>query len=390
MSQHFDALTLVPRHISKFINKGKKAHQNGTSAASIKLAMDKPIGMAGTVGSDKDYNLYPDNQNKALVEALAQWQSLSTEQIFLGNGSDEVLDMLVRIFCMPGKDHAITFAPNAPRYEHFCAINGVHLHEVQLTADFQVPLYKTKTSYTEHTKMLFVSNPNPITGVALRNFDIVDILDSFEGIVVVDESLVEYSGEGSLVEFLHQYPKMVIVQSFSQAFGMAGLRLGVAYAHPSIIRILNAIRAPHNINVVAQTVALKAIENAHQRTSFITDTIRERERMRDALYQFKFVDEVEESQANFLLVRTSFPDDLVKLLAEEGVSVANVSNMPGCTGGVRINIGTAAQNEHLLRALREITVKISPARRFLRALSSTLKKASAFLGFFKKFMGGAS
>lgn len=388
MTGNFDALNLVPRHISKHFHRQKKAAE--VARQSDQLRLDQPISLWGTIGCETDYNHYPDAASQDLRKALAALQSVETRQIFLGNGSDEVLDLLVRAFCMPGKDHAIAFAPAAARFEHVCAINGVHLHELPLTSEFQLPIYKAKTSFTDQTKVLFISNPNPITGVPVRNFDIVDVLDAFEGIVVIDESLIEYSEEGGMLEHLHQYPNMVVVQSFSHAWGMAGLRLGVAYGHPSVIAILESLRMPHNINSAAQSVALRAIECAHERASVITETIHERERLRTALLQFKFIDEVEYSQANILLVRSGAPELLLKYLAEENIVVADVSGLQGCAGCVRITVGTSSQNDQLIRALNEMAVKMSPMRRLMKAVNTTLKKAGVFLGFFKKmFSGGA-
>lgn len=383
---NFNALNLVPRHISKYVHRRKLSEQYAQERDAL-LRLDLLNGQFGTVGSETDHSAYPQAYARELRRSLAVFQSLDLERVFVSNGSDEALDLLLRGFCMPGKDHALTFVPCAERFQRLCGANGVHLHELNLTADFQLPIYKAKTSLTEQTKVVLIANPNPINGTPIRNFDIVDILDAFEGLVVLDESLIEFSAEGSMLEHLHQYPNLVIVQSFSHAWGMAGLRLGAVYAHPSVIEVLDALASPYAVNAVAQSVALRAIECAHERASIITDTVNERERLREALLRFKFIDEVEYSQANCLMVKTAAPELLVKYLREERIAALDVSGLPACAGGVRLTVGKREQNDRLLHALSEMAVKLSPMRRFLRAVNKGLRQAGVFLGFFKKLFG---
>ncbi len=235
--------------------------------------------------------------------------------------------------------------------------------------------------------MLFLSNPNHFSGISLRGLDMVDIIADFNGIVVVDESFIGYEPENSLLEYLDSYPNLIIVQSFSNVWGMAGLRLGVLFASPQIVELLNKVKAPYSVNSVAQEVAVKALHLPEIKDRILAETIAERERLKDALLELKFVQEVFNSDTNFLLVRVEKPEQLLEYLDDERIYVCDASSQQNCHGCLRITVGNPDQNQRLLKSLQEMPSKTAPARMFFKKLGQTLQKASVFLGFFKKIVG---
>ena len=389
MAEEFDAVKLVPRHINKLITQSQQKpilqHQHNAN----NITLDQPISHIGSVGSSEDYHLYPDSLSMELRKALAKHHTIDADKIFVGNGADEIIDLVIRAFAAPCRDQAITFAPTSPKFLHFASLNGITVNEVPLSSVSKLPIYQAKTAISSQTKILYISNPNPITGVALRNIDIVDILDAFEGIVIVDESGIDYADEASLLSIQESYPNLVIVQTFSQAWGLAGLRLGVAYGHPSVISILNTIKPPFNVNIVAQQAGIRALEVAHEKASAVSDTRLERERVREVLEGIGWIHEVIPSDSNFLLVKVQNPTKVATYLAEEGIHVLDVSQYNHCPDAVRITIGTTAQNDKLMMLMHQLPSKTSATRRFLKGLSRTIRKAGVFMGFFKKIIGGA-
>jgi histidinol-phosphate aminotransferase len=386
MATQFDLHNFLPRHIRKLLH-AKTATSSKHSGAFNVLALDKNESAWGTVGTDSDYSKYPDSEATLLRKELSEYLKISSDKIMLGNGSDELIDLIMRVFTQNGKDHVLAFSPYAARVKHFAALNGLVVDEMHLNTAFQLSIFQVRNHINEHTKIMYISNPNPFSGICLRGMDMVDIIGDFNGIVIVDESCIGYQPENSLIEYIESYPNLVIVQSFSNVWGMAGLRLGVLFASPQIVEVLNKVRAPFNVNSMAQEIAVKALHIAEQKDRIVNETILERERLKDELLQLKFVQEVFNSDANYLLVRVDKPDHLIEYLDDERIYVYNATAYHNCSNCVRITVGSVEQNQRLLKTLREMSAKTAPARMFLKKLGQTLQRASVFLGFFKKIVG---
>lgn len=392
MNASFDLQRVLPKHIKRLVANHKPVEQwanNGTTP----LYLDKNESRFGTIGSDEAYHLYPDSHAVTLKKELAEYQSITAEEIFLGNGSDEVIDVLFRSFCTPGKDRVLFFTPTECRLKRLAALNNITTDEVALTNFFQLPNYQAGEVIREETKIVFVNNPNPISGICVDKYNVLDligmldVLESFNGIVVIDESYIDYAQDESLLECIKNYENLVIVQSFSRAWGLAGLRLGTAYAHPELIKVLDAVRPTYNVNIVAQEAAIKALRVPDNKERVVANTIKERDRMVDALSQLKFVESVRPSDANFLLVETEKSELVLDYLKKEHIVVYDASKLSNCENCIRITVGQPKDNDTILQALALLPKKTSPTRVFLKKVSNSLRKASMFLGFFKKILG---
>lgn len=386
MPSEFKLYELLPRHTRKILN----AKHKGTKIPHFDekvLGLDKKESAWGSVGTDEDYHLYPDPKAESLRAELAEHFRVDAPKILVGNGTDALLDLIMRTFCTSGKDHILGFAPHSADLKHFACLNSLILEEVNLNSLFQMSIFKVRSQINEHTKILFMSNPNPISGVSLRGIDMVDLIEDFDGLVVVDESDIEYMPENSLLEYLDTYPNLIILRSFSNAWGLAGLRLGVAFASAEITRVLHLVKPPFSVNSVAQTAGIKAIRVADQKDRYVAETVVERNRLKEKLQKLKFVEEVYASDANFLLLRVEKAEQLEEYLRDEKIAVLNVSHLHNCQNCLRITVGLPEDNQRLLKALREMPSKTAPARIFLKKLGKSLQKASVFMGFFKKIIG---
>ena len=387
MAREFDLPNILPRHIRKLLHNKNGVCDVPEFHTEKELGLDKNESRWGTIGVDDNYSQFPDCKSAALVQELAEHHKVNSNNIIVGNGSDELFDLLIRVFGNPGKDHVLTFSPYEPRLKHIAGLNGITLEEMPLNSLFQMSIFQVRSHYNEHTKILFLSNPNPISGVSLRGIDMIDLIEDFEGLVVLDESYIDYSPENSLLEYLETYPNLVIVQSFDYAWGMAGLRLGIAFASPQIIEVLHKIKLPFSVNTVAQAVAVKGLRVPEQKERVTNEVKIERDYLKEALQKLSFVEEVHSSDANFLLVRVEKPEQLLEYLRDERIYVTDVSQLHNCQGSLRISIGLPEENQRLLKSLREMPSKTSPTRVFFKKLGKTLQKASMFLGFFKKIIG---
>ncbi len=387
MPREFDPYQLLPRHVRKLLN-----NKNGMTSlpeyhSGKVTALDKNESPWGTVGIDADYHRFPDAQAQLLRQELAEYYKVAPPKIALGNGADELIDLLLRGFCTSGKDHILALSPHEPRLKQMSLLNGLVIEELALNAFFQMSIFQARNHFTEQTKILYMANPNPVSGVLLRGIDMVDLIEDFQGIVIIDETYIEYAENDSLLEYLDTYPNLVIIRSFDHAWGMAGLRLGLAFASEQIVEILNKIRPPFNINTVAQEVAVKALRVPEQKDRIVAEVVQERHKLKEALRQLKFVEEVYDSEANFLLIRVEKPEQVLQYLKEERLIACDVSHLHLCQGCLRLGIGLPEQNQQLLKSLRELPSKTAPARVFFRKLGQSLQKASMFLGFFKKIIG---
>ncbi len=297
-------------------------------------------------------NRYPDPLQQAVKERLAALKGVPPAQIFLGNGSDEAIDLLIRIFCEPRRDHIVTLPPTYGMYQVSADIADVAVREVPLGRDFQPQVEAVLDAADDHSKLLFVCSPNNPTGNAIDRAAIRRLAAGFPGIVVVDEAYIDFSSRPGCLDLLPEFPNLVVMQTFSKAWGMAGIRLGMAFASETIIGLFNKVKPPYNVNELTQRAALEALAQEKERTALIREILAERARLERRLPAFAFVERVFPSDANFLLVRVAAPDELYRYLVDRGIIVRNRSRVLLCEGSLRITVGTPAENEQLLTALQ--------------------------------------
>lgn len=299
-------------------------------------------------------NRYPDPMQLELKEKISKIKFISPENIFLGNGSDEAIDILFRAFCEPEKDNVIVCPPTYGMYEVSANINNVEINKVPLIAKtFQLDTEAVLKSITQNTKLIFICCPNNPTGNGVKWLAIKQILDNFKGIVVIDEAYIDFAGYRSLIPELANYPNMVILQTFSKAWGLAGLRLGMAFASEEIIEIFNKIKPPYNINTVSQKLAVNILNNSDQINSSIIEIISERNKLSEALSKLPFISNVYPSEANFLLVKTTNANSIYDHLVNNKIIVRRRNTITLCEDCLRITIGTKEENEILLNTLKE-------------------------------------
>lgn len=302
------------------------------------------------------YNRYPDPHQHKLKSRIATIKGVDPKQIFLGNGSDECIDLLLRMVCQPGKDALLNLPPTYGMYEVSANLNEVHIDTVQLTADFQIPVKQVLASIKPETKLIFICSPNNPTGNNIEPESIETILKNFDGLVVLDEAYIDFADTPSWTTRLDDYPNLVVLQTFSKAWGMAGLRLGMAFASVEIIELLDKIKPPYNINQATQELAQNALGNDEQLKYMIEETVQERELLEKALPALAAVEKVYPSDANFLLVKVTDAEALYKHLLNDGIVVRNRSNLPGCENCLRISVGTLEENQLLLQSIAEFNV----------------------------------
>lgn len=303
---------------------------------------------------DKNYNRYPDPLQLKLKQKISSIKGIPAQHIFLGNGSDEPIDLLFRIFCEPGIDNVIVCPPTYGMYSVAADINNVELVKVNLTPDFQLDVPAIMDKINEHTKMLFICSPNNPSGNSMHYDDIEFLLNNFLGIVVVDEAYINYSKQRSLIRELTEYENLVILQTFSKAWGLAGLRLGMAFSTSVIIDLMNKVKPPYNINDATAGLALEALEKIDQINLQIKETVEERQRLSKALEQIEQVEKVYPSDANFILVKFKNADDLYAKLLQNGIVVRSRTKVEQCEGCLRITVGTKEENTLLIDAIRQI------------------------------------
>ncbi len=298
-------------------------------------------------------NRYPDPLQREVKEKLAAIKGVRPEQIFLGNGSDEVIDLAIRIFCRPGTDHIIILPPTYGMYQVGAAIADVEVREVPLFPDFQPDVEAILTTANAHSKLLFICHPNNPTGNLMDTRAMETLLDGFPGIVVIDEAYIDFAPEYSMVKYLEKYPKLIVMQTLSKAWGLAGIRMGMAFASDAIIDYYNKVKPPYNINILTQEAALKELEREDQKAAWVEELIRTRELLAAALREMPMVKKVYPSETNFLLVQVTDPLGLYQYLLEQGIIVRDRSRVLLCDGSLRISIGTASENQQLISALKE-------------------------------------
>lgn len=301
----------------------------------------------------KWYNRYPDPHQVAVKAALSQVKGIAPEHILLGNGSDECIDLLFRCFCNPGKDNVIICPPTYGMYEVSANINDVEIRKAPLLENFQLDLIHLETLVDENTKLVWLCSPNNPTGNSLNRADIETVLNNFNGIVVVDEAYINFAKQKTFIQELGEYPNLVVLQTFSKAWGLAGLRLGMTFASKEIIAILNKTKPPYNINQVTQELALKALEEVGQVNDMINDLVDMREALAGVFEQMPTVEKVYPSDANFLLVKIKDARKVYEFLLTKGIVLRDRSSVKLCDDCLRITIGTEKENTILVDALAE-------------------------------------
>ncbi len=299
-----------------------------------------------------DYNRYPDPLQHQLKHKLSKIKGVPTENIFLGNGSDEAIDILYRAFCTPKLDNVILVPPTYGMYEVSANINDVEVRKVNLTKDYQLDLDGIAEAIDQHTKLIFICSPNNPTGNSINAQDIETILVNFTGIVVVDEAYINYSKQKSFTKALPEFQNLVILQTLSKAWGLAALRLGLAFASKEIIDVFNKIKPPYNINQATQDLVLEALEGVDIINEWIKATVAEREILVSKLSALEQVEHITPSDANFVLVKLAEPRALYSNLVEQGIIVRDRSKVELCEGCLRVTVGTKLENERLLEAIQ--------------------------------------
>ena len=318
------------------------------------VMLDANENSLGSVGPD-DFSRYPDPHQRAIKADLARLKKVEPDQIFLGNGSDEAIDLLVRLTCTPGQDSIMVCPPTYGMYEVAANLNDVRVERLPLTADFQLPAGAAATLAVSKAKLVFLCSPNNPTGNLLAEDALKAILSSFKGLVVVDEAYADFAPAPSWTTRLAEFPRLVVLQTFSKAWGLAGLRLGVAYGAPALVALLNKIKPPYNISAATQQHALAALSTAPQLEQMRAELLEGRAQLQQALPELDIVAHVFPSDANFLLVRFNVNATTVyDALRLRGIVVRNRTTQPGCAGCLRLTVGTTAENQLLLQVLAEI------------------------------------
>ncbi len=345
----FDLQRLVRENIRKL-----KPYSSARSEfkGSAEIFLDANENAFGSPAGD-GLNRYPDPMQTELRNRIASINGLPASQIFVGNGSDEAIDLLFRIFCAPGQDEAIICPPTYGMYRVSADINDVAVREILLTDDFQLDVPAVFSGINDTTKLIFICSPNNPTGNLMRRESIIEIAKSFKGIVIVDEAYIHFADEPSMTAEFDRLPNLVVLQTFSKAWGMAGVRVGIAFAAVGIIELMNRVKPPYNVSSIAQRAVFDAIDETARIDHWIAATTSERIRLASILPGFDFVKTVFPSDANFLLVKIGDADVLYRFLIEAKIVVRKRNNVELCDGCLRITVGTAEENERLIDSLKD-------------------------------------
>lgn len=302
---------------------------------------------------DNGYNRYPNNKHPELITLISNYKKLNKDELVLCNGTDELIDFVIRVFCEPGKDKIITLNPTYGMYEVSAKINNVKNVKIDLDHNFQIDIEKVKSQFDDLTKIIFITNPNNPTGNCFNEDSIIEIIESFNGIVFIDEAYIDYSNN-SLISKLNIYQNLIISQTFSKALGLAGIRLGVGYSNSNLISYLKKVKPPYNVNLLTEKKAIENISSTYLNNSQIKETILERNKLEKKLENFPFVKKVYPSDSNFLLVKVTNANNVYKFLLDNGIVVRNRSQIKGCEECLRITVGTPKQNNLLINVLKRI------------------------------------
>ncbi|MDR1645711.1 MAG: histidinol-phosphate transaminase [Tannerellaceae bacterium] len=303
---------------------------------------------------NEPYNRYPDPMQRELKQQISYLKDLAPEYIFTGNGSDEAIDLVIRAFCEPATDNIVTITPSYGMYEVAAHINRVDCIKVPLTNDFKLDAGAVLDAVDNHTKVIYLCSPNNPTGNLLNRDEIYRILKYFKGPVVIDEAYIDFASSPSFTRGLVSFPNLIVLQTLSKAWGAAGIRLGMAFASPGIIAVLNKIKYPYNVSRLTQEYALEVLRQEERMKEQLIGILHERTRLETALQQLPFVRKVYPSDANFILVRVNDANATYNFLVEKKVIVRNRHTVALCEDCIRITVGTPEENRQLLKALNEM------------------------------------
>lgn len=299
-------------------------------------------------------NRYPDPQQKSLKQELSVLKNVLPSQILLGNGSDEVLDLIFRAFCEPKIDNVITLPPTYGMYKVLAAINSVENREVLLTQSFEPNIKEILKNCDDNSKLLFLCSPNNPTGNSFSIESVEVLLQLFKGLVIIDEAYIDFSEQKSWLNRMNEFPNLIITQTLSKAYGMAGIRLGICYASPTIISVLNKIKPPYNVNVLTQKKALIKVLDQSNIENEIHEILKNRKKLIAHLKEIKFIEKIYETDANFVLVKVDDAQKRYNQLLEKGIVIRNRTTQPLCENTLRLTIGTKRETKLLIKALKEI------------------------------------
>lgn len=342
-----DLQKILRPHLQKLVPYASARDEFSGEAAVFLDANENSLGSA----TAEEYNRYPDPYQQAVKRMLAKIKGVQIEQIFLGNGSDEAIDLLIRAFCEPGRDHIIILPPTYGMYKVSADINNVAVREVFLSPDYQPRVEEILKVTNAHSKLLFICSPNNPTGNLQDPEAIQKLMEGFPGLVVVDEAYIDFSGQDSWTLKLKEYPNLVVLQTFSKAWGLAALRLGIAFASAEIIKILNKIKPPYNVSELSQERALEAMRNVDKMRTQVSIILHERGELVKKLEALPLVEKVYPSDANFVMVKVPAARKVYEFLVCRGIIVRDRSRVALCEGCLRITVGTPFENEQLLEQL---------------------------------------
>lgn len=344
----FNLESLVRENIKQMTAYSSARHEFSGMAA---IFLDANENSFGSPLPSSNYNRYPDPLQTAVKEKISKIKGVPVKNIFLGNGSDEAIDLLFRIFCEPGRDNAIIFPPTYGMYEVCAEMNNVKVKKVSLTENFQLDLDAIERAIDPFTRLIFICSPNNPTGNSIDRSDAEVLLNNFEGLVVIDEAYINYAKQKTFIPELIEYPNLIVLQTLSKAWGLAGLRLGLAFAAERIINYMNKVKYPYNISTATQELALEALDNITTVNSWIKTTVEQREWLKEQLPQLPFVKTVYPSDSNFILAKMDEARKIYDYLSAKGIIVRDRSKIILCDDCLRITIGTPEENISLLNAL---------------------------------------
>ncbi|MBP3353219.1 MAG: histidinol-phosphate transaminase [Bacteroidales bacterium] len=301
---------------------------------------------------DTPYNRYPDPLQLLVKDKISKLKKVAVENIFLGVGSDEPIDLLYRIFCEPQKDNVVALEPTYGMYSVCADINNVEYHKVLLNSKYEFSADELLKATDDNSKIIWLCSPNNPTGNAFPIEEVEKVLKAFDGIVVLDEAYIDFSSKPSYLSKLNDYPNLVVLQTFSKAWGSAGVRLGMAFASPEIISIFNKVKYPYNVNILTQRYAIKLLDNFASVEKKVAEILKNRDKFAKALSKLSCITEIYPTDANFILVKTIDADSIYKYLIEKGIVARNRNGISLCDNCIRITVGTAVENKQVISALK--------------------------------------
>ncbi|MEQ3690525.1 MAG: histidinol-phosphate transaminase [Flavobacterium sp.] len=342
---NFDITTIVRENVKKMkpYSSARDEFENFTQEMVYLDANENPF--------SNGFNRYPDPQQKDLKAEIAAIKDVYTENILLGNGSDEVLDLVFRAFCEPNKDNVITLPPTYGMYDVLANINAIENREVLLNNDFQPNVEAILDTVDKNTKIIFLCSPNNPTGNSFSDESVLKLLKSFNGLVIIDEAYIDFSKNKSWLGELNVFPNLIIIQTLSKAFAMAGLRVGILYASKDILNVLNKIKPPYNMNISSQENAIRKLLQGTLKPQ-LKKILLERKKLKNALLNYSFIEKIYPTDANFILIKVDDANKRYQQFLDNGIVVRNRSNQPLCENCLRITVGTKEENLNLIETLK--------------------------------------